>query len=149
MDGLVDLVEDEIIFIKSAADIFIRAFYWGVNTLVTTGFGDLSAQSYPEILVSIPLFFAGYVGICFLIAVLTNMMQETNAAESDFLRKMDELTKYMNYRHLPREIQTKIRYSYNYFWELLRGMNEESFLCELPSTLYTEVTMVLTLRLLA
>lgn len=133
------------VFIKSLSTVFLRALYWGIDTLVTSGFGDISAQSMPEILISPLCFYIGYSGVCFLLAVFTNMIKESNKLESEFLRKMDDLKEYMNYRHLPREIQAKIRYSSQYFWNLLKGMDEESFLSELPATLYSQVIPLLNL----
>lgn len=141
MDNLAKMEGNEIIFLETKAVIYLRSIYWGIITLVTTGFGDLSAQSFPEILTSPFLFFAGYVCVCILIGILTNMVLRNSQAESDYLKRVDEITEYMNYRHLPNELRSRIRFFCSYHWNMLKGIDEDQFLSELPTSYNAQVLL--------
>ena len=52
----------------------------------------------------------------------------------------DNLNKYMEYRNLPSDVRRRIRDYKNYMWSCLRGIDEKRLLAELPSSLKTRVT---------
>ena len=59
----------------------------------------------------------------------------------------DNLNKYMEYRKLPNDLRLRLRYYYEYMWSLLKGVDENKFLRDLPRPLRVQVTGLMTKEL--
>ena len=74
------------------------------------------------------------------IANLQLVFTNVDAALTNFQRKLETVSKYMRYRHLPNDLQNRVTSFYHYQWDLLRGADEERFLSELPKSLQQQVS---------
>jgi CRP-like cAMP-binding protein len=123
---------------------YLRAWYWAVITMVTTGFGDIVPNSFNETVVCIASMYVGLVMAAAVIANMTNLVANLDQGEAEFQEKMDNLNKYMSYRHLPQSLQSKIRHYCEYMYQQLRGVDEDEFLRELPVVLMQQVQGLMT-----
>ena len=148
-DGLVELREDrDGTFVAAALAAppevaYGRAIYWAFVTMCTTGFGDIVPVTIPETLVTLVVQYVGVIICTAAIANLTMLMTNFDAARNAFQQKIESLGKYMSYRRLPRWLGAKILAFYDYQWYLLRGVDEQTFLSELPQTLQLQVSQVM------
>lgn len=127
---------------------YLRSVYWACVTMVTTGFGDIVPITANETIVCIVSMYIGMCITCTAIANLTLVVTNLDAGATLYQQKMDNLTKYMQYRNMPSGLSTKIRRFYEYMWISLKGVDEKQFLRDLPKPLQQRVTGLMTRDLL-
>ena len=127
---------------------YIRAYYWAIITSVTTGFGDIVPKGTYETLLTIVTMYTGVLTTASVIGMATTLVSSLDGAMAEHQNKLDRLSKYMRHRDLPDELQQQIRDYYEYFWSLLKGMNEASFLRELPPPIRRQITGAMTNELI-
>ncbi|GBG27111.1 Cyclic nucleotide-gated cation channel [Hondaea fermentalgiana] len=120
---------------------YVRSIYWAIITMVTVGLGDVVPASNSGVETSFTLItmYTGMTLTCLVIGNLTNMVANLDADEDEFHTKMDNMNKYMAYRHLSTDLRDRIRAYYTYMWTSLKGVNEAKFLRDLPITLQLQV----------
>lgn len=144
-DGLIAYDEDTGAYGPAAgtttARAYIRTIYWAMITMVTVGLGDVvpAKASGPETTFTLMTMYMGMTLTCMVIGNLTNMVTNLDASEDEFHTKMDNMNKYMSYRHLSTDLRDRIRAYYTYMWTSLKGINEAQFLRDLPITLRLQV----------
>lgn len=107
VDGLAKKVGESVVFLKPLSMRYIRALYWSVISLVTTGFGDIGAKTILESFVALIFFFCGYLIVGILIGIVSNLVSISSSAENAYYQKLDELSMYMTYRKLPDTLKVK------------------------------------------
>lgn len=124
---------------------YVRAFYWTVTTLTTIGYGDVTpdAANTGQILfvIVIELIGAGMYG--FIIGNIANIIANIDVAKSQYQEKMEKISTFMKYKHIPPELRDKINDYYEYIWESRRGYDESSILADLPRPLQSSVSLFL------
>ena len=88
-----------------------------------------------------------YIGVLFTtasIANLTHLMTDLDKDLDAFQQKQENLNKYMAYRNLPHSLRDRIRNYFFYMWSILKGVDEQQFVNELPPSLKTQVTALRT-----
>ena len=136
-----------VVFTSPAEARYIRAVYWAVITTITTGFGDIVANTIPESIYTIFTMYIGAFMTCMVIGNLTTLVASLDSALAEFQQRLDQLTKYMEYRKLPNDLRLRLRFYYEYMWSLLKGVDEEKFLRDLPRPLRVQVTGLMTKEL--
>jgi len=131
----------EAVYHESVSSHYLRALYWSANAVCLTSYGlDLVPKNKTETIVTVV---TELTGLCFNtsgLAVLTLFMINSNAARTAFQTKMDYVLQYMRYRQLPANLKARITSFFNYRWNLLKGVDEQQFLDELPPSLKQQVS---------
>ena len=133
---------------------YIVAFYWTVTTLTTIGYGDVTPDTANNaqviFIVIIELIGAGMYGGGgggggggFIIGNIANIIANIDVAKSQYQEKMEKVTTFMKYKHIPSDLKDKISDYYEYLWESRRGYDESSILADLPKPLKTSVSLFL------
>ncbi len=124
---------------------YIVAFYWTVTTLTTIGYGDVTPDTADNaqviFIVIIELIGAGMYG--FIIGNIANIIANIDIAKSQYQEKMEKVTTFMKYKHIPSDLKDKINDYYEYLWESRRGYDESSILADLPKPLQTSISLFL------
>ena len=124
---------------------YIVAFYWTVTTLTTIGYGDVTPDTANNaqviFIVIIELIGAGMYG--FIIGNIANIIANIDIAKSQYQEKMEKVTTFMKYKHIPSDLKDKINDYYEYLWESRRGYDESSILADLPKPLQTSISLFL------
>ena len=124
---------------------YIVAFYWTVTTLTTIGYGDVTPDTTQNAqviyIVIIELIGAGMYG--FIIGNIANIIANIDVAKSQYQEKMEKVTTFMKYKHIPSDLKDKISDYYEYLWESRRGYDESTILGDLPKPLQTSVSLFL------
>ncbi len=122
---------------------YLRAFYWTMTTLTTIGYGDITPNTSLEtfFVIIVELIGAGMYG--FIIGNIANIIANIDVAKSQYQEKMEKVTTFLRYKHIPLDLKTKIIDYYDYLWESRRGYDEATILEDLPKPLQTSVALFL------
>ncbi len=124
---------------------YIVSFYWTVTTLTTIGYGDITPDQTNNaqiiFIIIVELIGAGMYG--FIIGNIANIIANIDIAKSQYQEKMEKITTFMKYKHIPSDLKDKINDYYDYLWESRRGYDESSILTDLPKPLQTSVSLFL------
>lgn len=115
---------------ESLFDQYVYAFYWSVVTIMTVGYGDISAENISEITFSIFTIFFGCGLFAYFINSIGSIAQEINK-ESHIFRfffslkknslifrvKMGIINKYMEKKGIDYNLQMRVREYLRFIWQ--------------------------------
>jgi CRP-like cAMP-binding protein len=127
---------------------YIASAYFAIATLTTVGYGDITAQTAPEMGVAAAIMFAGILFFGFVVNSMGATLESSSAAgrRGKALRaKFDEVEAWMHSRRLPGGLRRRILEYYSEVWVRSSEWRERDLYKELPPTLRSEVTRTLAL----
>ncbi|MCB1139649.1 MAG: ion transporter [Leptospiraceae bacterium] len=122
---------------------YVRGIYWAFTTLTTVGYGDITPQTIHQTVYAIITMIVGAGMYGYIIGNVAHLLANIDVAKAHFRQKMENVNAFLRYRHIPAELQERIRNYYNYLWESRLGYDEFSFLKDLPRSLQMEVALSL------
>lgn len=131
---------------SGAADAWTRyldALYWCVTTLTTVGYGDVTPANNAQTLYVIAVMIVGVGVYAYIIGNIASILTNIDPARAHYLTQRERLSAFMQYRHLPRPLQQRVRDYYDYLWEQRRVFDETTILQQLPPSLRLEVSLFL------
>ncbi|HMB01277.1 MAG TPA: ion transporter [Spirochaetota bacterium] len=138
--GWIGIRGDTMPFTDKSA-VYTHSIYWCITTLTTVGYGDITPQNNLERIYTMMVMILG-VGIYgYVIGNISSLLANIDVAKAGFLKKMEDISSFLNYKNVPLRLQEKVRNYYNYLWESKMGQNEKSMLADLPESLRTELSM--------
>jgi voltage-gated potassium channel len=116
------------------------SLYWSITTLTTVGYGDItpigSAQTYYAMVVlALGAAMYGYI-----IGNVASLLANLDVIRSRHLQRIETVNHFMRDRHVPRELQARVRDYYNYLWDSRLGQETE-MLEDLPRPLRVEIAL--------
>ncbi|MEO6048302.1 MAG: cyclic nucleotide-binding domain-containing protein [Candidatus Kapaibacterium sp.] len=122
---------------------YFHAIYWCVTTLTTVGYGDVTPANNWQRMYAMIVMIIGVGVYGYVIGNIASLLANIDPARTKYMETMERLTAFMRYRHIPHDLQNRIRDYYNYLWEKRLGYDESEILDTLPSSLGIEVSMFL------
>lgn len=114
---------------------YLASFYWTITTLMSVGYGDISADTNAERMYALVTEVIGATAFGFIIAMVTVIVETMDPQATAKAEKMDEIREYMAERQLPKELQRKIRRHFDYQYSSLSVFKEVPILQDLPHSL--------------
>jgi len=120
---------------------YIRAVYWGVTTLATVGYGDITPTTNVQTVYAIFIMLLGAGLYGYVIGNIANLLANIDIAKAQFMEKIEKINTFMNYKNLPDDLQDRVRNYYNYLWENKKGYDESLVMGDLPSSLKMDIAL--------
>ncbi|NDC80772.1 MAG: hypothetical protein EB090_05850 [Verrucomicrobia bacterium] len=122
---------------------YIRALYWSVTTLSTTGFGDITPKTEPQMIYTMLAMIMGAGLYATVIANIASLITRADTARAAFDEKMERLHTLMKYKKMPDALQRRIFDYHQYLWKSGLGHDHETLLKELSPALRRSVGLFL------
>eukprot|EP00002_Diphylleia_rotans_P024455 TRINITY_DN4830_c0_g1_i2.p1 TRINITY_DN4830_c0_g1~~TRINITY_DN4830_c0_g1_i2.p1 ORF type:complete len:722 (+),score=98.60 TRINITY_DN4830_c0_g1_i2:164-2329(+) len=130
----------------SNQDIFtqyITSAYWALVVMTTVGFGDIVPLTNTEKCFTILTMITGVSIYATIFGNMATLIAQMDASATRYREKLDALHEYMTYRSLPQYLRKRILNYYDVIWSRHKGIDENSILNELPSSLRSEIALYL------
>jgi Ion transport protein len=118
---------------------YLAAFYWTITTLMSIGYGDVSADDVSTRVYVLFVEVVGATAFGFIIAMVTVIVETLDPTATAKSNKMDEIREYMAERELNLETQTAVRQHFTQYYSHVSVFSEAPILRDLPHTLRYKV----------
>jgi Ion transport protein len=118
---------------------YLAAFYWTITTLMSIGYGDVSADDVTTRVYVLFVEVVGATAFGFIIAMVTVIVETLDPTATAKSNKMDEICEYMAERELNLETQTAVRHHFTQYYSHVSVFSEAPILRDLPHTLRYKV----------
>ena len=129
-------------------DQYTYAFFWAV--MVTTGIGrDVEPVTSLEHIFSIIWIVLGVVMNAIIIGAASSALQNLDAGGAERREKLENITRYMRQRNVPKDLQKRIREYYEYMWSSHQSLNADGgVMNDLHHSLTLELNIILNRKLI-
>eukprot|EP00903_Cladosiphon_okamuranus_P016337 g15066.t1 len=88
---------------------YLASLYWTIATLMSVGYGDISADNDRERMFALVTMVIGSTAFGFIIAMVTVIVETMDPQATAKNAKMEEVREYMGVRKLPKALQLRMR----------------------------------------
>lgn len=124
---------------KSTPSAYITCLYWTVTTLLTVGFGDISARTNIEKLFAMLTMTFGALISATIFGNVTIFLENLGRSERAYREKMESVAHSMADLDLPAPLQKRVTDFYTLLWNRNKAFGSESILAELPPSFHHEI----------
>jgi CRP-like cAMP-binding protein len=119
---------------ENTFDQYLMSLYWGMTTMTTVGYGDISAATRAEQIYCIAAMLIGGFMFGIIIGSLSNIIASASPLESNKKSRLAEISEWLQLRAVPVHLRRDI---YEYYRTLYTegsetGLDEREILRELP-----------------
>ena len=142
-EGLLWSVGQEIISTEFEVSLWTRyltSFYWSITTLTTVGYGDISAVTNEEKVMSVFAELLGGMIFGMLVGTLSSIITQGRLAEQMFTTKMEAVSEFMRVKRVPLLLRRRVRVFYENLYKQKSVFDENEFLTQLSPQLAKELT---------
>ena len=129
-------------------NLYITSFYFSVTTIVTVGYGDITAISAIEKIVAVFLMLIGVIAFSFATGALSSIIANIDQSEAILKEKMSTLQdielEYKIEKTLYNNLAKSIRYD-----QLKKSKDLSQFMNELPYKLKIELAFFINKKLIS
>jgi hypothetical protein len=127
---------------------YIRSLYWTITTMTTVGYGDITPARSGEYVFAALIMLMGASIYAFIIGSIASLLSSIQAAKNTHWERIDSVTEFLRQRHVPANINSKVRNYYEYVWHHSRGLDKNDMLNDLPGPLRLEILLHLARKIL-
>jgi hypothetical protein len=124
-------------------ELYIISFYFTVTTIMTVGYGDITARSIPERLLCIVLMLIGVISFSFATGSISQIISEQDSEEAKLKEKMKTLESIHQVYGIEEELVNKIVNAVRYDHHQQNAKDIQEFMEELPTKLKIELAMAI------
>lgn len=128
-----------------ATTLYITSIYWAFTTFSTVGYGDITANTTPERILSILWMLFSVYYFSFVIGSLTSMLENVNTKSNMLMTKLAIIDEFAKEANLNKELLYKLRTALKYSNRKISLSIEDrdSILNELPKLLKHEMALAM------
>lgn len=120
---------------------YLDALYWCVTTLTTVGYGDIVPNTPVQKVYAIGVMLLGIGVYGYIIGNIATLLANRDPVKNRYLEHREKLAAFLRYRHLPDDLQRRVREYYTYLWEERLLFDEPQILEGLPPALREDISM--------
>ena len=110
------------------------SFYWTITTITTVGYGDITAQNFPERVFCSIMMVLGVISFSLTTGSLTSIIYSSDNKKMIYVEKMEKLNLIQRRYNLPPDIYNQMKQSIGY--QIEKSNNDiDDFLDQLPHKL--------------
>lgn len=117
-----------------------QALYWTITTLTTVGYGDIVPEGRGPVAYTMVVMGLGAAMYGYIIGNVASLLANLDVMRSRHLGRIETINHFMRDRHVPRDVQARVRDYYNYLWDSRMGQQADIFE-DLPTPLRTEIAL--------
>lgn len=121
------------------AEVYFTALYWSAMTVTSVGYGDVVPVNLTERLFCTLLMFASGFLWAYALGEVMSALGNTNIHESNFRQMLDDLNHMMADRHLPKNLQRRLRSFFFQIKDLARVQGYKKIVEHLSPSLQGEL----------
>lgn len=118
---------------------YVKALYWAFTTLTTVGYGDISAETIPQMFFAAGAQLIGVAVFGFVLSNVASLLTRMDAAREHHMDNLDRIETFMRMHKVNDTLRLKIRSYYKYLWENKKGYQDKSLLKGLPEKIQSEL----------
>mgnify|MGYP003347874311 FL=1 len=132
----------------SPAYTYIRALYWSISTVSTTGFGDIVPKNEPQMVYTMLSLMIGAGLYATIVANVASLLTRSDSTRAAFDDKIARLNTLMKYKKMPDALQKRILAYHDYLWQTGLGHGHEALVQDLSPSLQRSVGLFLNRHIL-
>ena len=126
----------------NSIDLYITSFYFTVTTLMTVGYGDITANSSLEKLICVFLMLIGVIAFSYANNAISSIISNQDSAETKLRDKMETLQQLQEDYKIQSDLYDKIVKAMQYGHKSIRSTKSlVDFLEELPTKLKMDLAL--------
>lgn len=118
---------------------YVKSAYWTFTTLTTVGYGDIVAQTIPQMLFTCFVQFLGVAVFGYILSNVAGLLARSDAAREHHMDNLDKVETFMRIHQIPPELRSKIRSYYHYIWKSRKGYQDTALLESLPTKIQSDL----------
>lgn len=119
---------------------YIYCFYWSTLTLTTIGEVPVPETDFEYTFVVFN-FLIGVLIFATIVGNVGSMITNMNAARAEFQSQMDAVKQYMKFRHVSKDLESRVIKWFDYLWTNKQSLDEDSVTSILPNKLKAEIAI--------
>lgn len=116
----------------------LTSFYWSITTLTTVGYGDISARTTGEMIMSCMAEMLGGMIFGMLVGVVGTSITAGRMADQKYREQMEKIGEYMRIKQVPLNLRRRVRVFYENLYKQTSVFDEAEFLSKMSPQLKTE-----------
>ncbi|KAA0712111.1 hypothetical protein E1301_Tti022045 [Triplophysa tibetana] len=115
------------------------ASYWVIQIYTTTGYGDIVAKSFGEMIMCIIIMIMSKMQVVFIMGHLASTQTNKRVLQEAYEEKLETIKTYMKQERIPTKIQKRVMEFYSYRWNRTSGTDAEDLFKDIHTCLKTEI----------
>lgn len=132
----------------SPSAAYVKALYWSVTTLTTTGYGDITPTSDMGRLFTIFVMLSGFSAFGILVGNVSNLIMAKNRLQEANHEKLEDLATFMQYYQVPRSLRSEVFGYHSHRMQKRLSENDSKIISDLPHGLQNELQIYIKMKLI-
>ncbi|XP_048022697.1 uncharacterized protein LOC125253005 isoform X2 [Megalobrama amblycephala] len=120
-------------------EMYRYATYWLLQIYTTTGYGDIKATHFGEVMACVLLMILSKIQVIYKIGLLVATQTNKITKQEAFEEKLQTIQGYMKHERIPSTLQNRVTRFYSYQWNRTRGTSTEVLFKGIPRSLKIEI----------
>ncbi len=130
------------------SEAYIKALYWSVTTLTTTGYGDITPTNDIGRLFTILVMLTGFSAFGIIVGNVSNLIMAKNRHHEANREKMEDLATFMQYYEVPRSLRLEVFGYHSHRMQKRLTENDNKIISDLPNGLQNELQVFIKMKLI-
>ena len=118
---------------------YVKAIYWSFTTLTTVGYGDITAKTIDQMLLTCCVELVGVGVFGFILSNVASLLSRMDAAREHHMDSVEHVETFMQSHNIPESTRNKVRTYFQYLWKRHKGYQDRTLLESLPVKMQAEL----------